>query len=181
MRLLIITLTILFLASNGLVVLKLIKNFNENEIVSKEKNDTKIITITVEIKEHLPIREDLCIRNKYYVKILNSKISIINLINTLNISNVYFDILALNLNQNISENYKLILSPRNNAIKYYSRYTITLEPLINLGLNSQDAKKVLLLFNKKNLNAKQLLENLEKLLITTKRKYIQLMHKFITF
>ena len=37
MRLLIITLTILFLASNGLVVLKLIKNFNENEIVSKEK------------------------------------------------------------------------------------------------------------------------------------------------
>ncbi|WP_339046561.1 hypothetical protein [Spiroplasma endosymbiont of Colias croceus] len=65
MRLLIITLTILFLASNGLVVLKLIKNFNENEIVSKEKNDTKIITITVEIKEHLPIREDLCIRNKY--------------------------------------------------------------------------------------------------------------------
>ncbi|WP_286642507.1 hypothetical protein [Spiroplasma ixodetis] len=100
MRLLIITLTILFLASNGLVVLKLIKNFNENEIVSKEKNDTKIITITVEIKEHLPIREDLCIRNKYYVKLLNSKISIINLINTLNISNVYFDILALNLNQN---------------------------------------------------------------------------------
>ncbi len=80
MRLLIITLTILFFGSNGLVVLKLIKNFNENEIVSKETIDTKIITITVEIKEHLPIREDLCIRNKYYVKILNSKISIINLI-----------------------------------------------------------------------------------------------------
>ncbi|MBP1525737.1 MAG: hypothetical protein H9Q67_04485, partial [Spiroplasma ixodetis] len=125
MRLLIITLTILFFASNGLVVLKLIKNFNENEIVSKEKNDTKIITITVEIKEHLPIREDLCIRNKYYVKILNSKISIINLINTLNISNVYFDILALNLNQNMGgcQSYEIIyyhisnLFPKMNYLK----------------------------------------------------------------
>lgn len=181
MRLLIILLTTFLLGSNGLVGLQLIKNFNDNETNTKEKIDTKVITITIEISEHLPIRKDLNIKSKYYLRILNSKISMINLINALHISNVYFDILALDLNQSISEDYKLELLPRSNAIKYYSRYTITLESLINLGLNSTDAKKTLFLFNNKKLVAKQLLENLEKLLITTKRKYIKLMHKFISF
>lgn len=181
MRLLIILLTIFFLGSNSLVGLQLIKDFNDRQTNTKEKIDTKVITITIEISEHLPIREDLNIQNKYYLKILNSKISMINLINALNISNFYFDILALNLNQSISEDYKLELLPRSNAIKYYSRYTITLAPLINLGLNSTDAKEVLFLFNNKKLIGEQLLENLEKLLITTKRKYIKLMHKFISF
>ncbi|WDA54734.1 MAG: hypothetical protein PPFGHCPK_01198 [Spiroplasma endosymbiont of Drosophila atripex] len=50
MRLLIITLTILFLASNGLVVLKLIKNFNENEIVSKEKMIQKLLLLLLKLK-----------------------------------------------------------------------------------------------------------------------------------
>lgn len=160
--------------------MSIFKDIDKNEN-SKEKIEAKIITITIEIKEHLPIREDLNIQSKYYFKLLKPKISIINVINTLNISNIYFDILALNLNQTISEDYKLILLPRSNAIKYYSRYTVTLEPLVNLGLNSEDAKKILLFFNNENLNAKQLLENLQGLLITAKRKYIQLMHKFITF
>lgn len=181
MRLLIILLTIVFFGSNGLVGLQLLKNSNDNEINTKKKIDAKIITITIEISEHLPIREDLNIQNKYYLKILNSKISVINLINALNISNFYFDILALNLNQSISEDYKLELLPRSNAIRYYSRYTITLAPLINLGLNNIDAKKVLFLFNNKKLTSKYLLANLEKLLITKKRKYIKLMHKFISF
>ncbi|WP_425381043.1 hypothetical protein [Spiroplasma endosymbiont of Polydrusus pterygomalis] len=175
MRLLIILLTIVFFGSNGLVGLQLLKNFNDNETNTKKKIDAKIITITIEISEHLNIQ------NKYYLKILNSKISMINLINALNISNFYFDILALNLNQSISEDYKLALLPRSNAIRYYSRYNITLAPLINLGLNNIATKKVLFLFNNKKLTSKQLLENLEKLLIAKKRKYIKLMHKFISF
>lgn len=182
MRILIIVLTIFFIGSNGLVGLQMIKDFNNSsETNTKQKIETKVITITIEINEHLPIREDLNIQNKYYLKIPNSKISIINLINTLNISNFYFDILALNLNQTISDDYQLQLFPRSNAIKYYSRYTITFPTLINLGLNSIDAKKVLFLFNNKNLSSEQLLVNLEKILVTVKRKYIKLMHKFISF
>ena len=181
MKLLITILAIFFIGSNGLIVLQVFKDVNSVEAGDKEKTTAKIITITVEIKNHLPIRKDLKIKNKYYLKTINEKITLINIINTLNISNVYFDILALDLNQDINEDYKLILVPRSNAIRYYSRYTITFQPLVNLGLNSNDAKQVLLLFNNQSLDADQLLVNLTKLLVTTKRKYIELMHKFIAF
>ncbi|WP_342276647.1 hypothetical protein [Spiroplasma endosymbiont of Nebria brevicollis] len=85
------------------------------------------------------------------------------------------------MNQTISEDYSLLLTPWPSSIKYYSRYNVSLDVLINLGISNDDSKKILVLFNDKTLDSDQLLEKLKKILVTTKQKYIKLMHKFIGF
>ncbi|WP_308149471.1 hypothetical protein [Spiroplasma sp. AdecLV25b] len=180
MRWLIIGISSIMIISNAIVGISLYKGFKSSEHTNSNQ-DEKVITVTIEIKDHLPIRSSLNVLDKYYVKLMKPKISLINLINNLPISNDDFDILALDLNQTISEDYNLLLMPWPSSIQYYNRYNVPLDVLINLGISNDDSKKILVLFNDKDLDSDQLLEKLKKILVTTKQKYIKLMHKFIGF
>lgn len=180
MRWLIIGISSIMVISNTVLGISIYKGSKDSER-SNVILDEKVITITIEIKDHLPIRSSLNVLDKYYVKLMKPKISLINLINNLPISNDDFDILALDLNQSISEDYNLLLTPWPNSIKYYNRYNVSLDVLINLGISNVDSKKILVLFNDKTLDSSQLLEKLKKVLVTFKQKYIMLMHKFIRF
>lgn len=181
MRWLLIIVLNFFITTNGVITMSNINNIKNQIPKTNSNKDQKIITINIEIKDHLPIKPEIKILTKYYLKLFKPQVTIINIINNLNITNENFDLLALNLNQIISEDFTLVLVPTMRAINYYSRTTITLEPLINLGLKLEDAKNVLFAFNDTKLNNDQLLVKLKQILPTTKNKYIALMRKFITF
>lgn len=140
MRWLIISISSIMIISNTIVGINMYQGFKSSEH-NNNNVEEKVITVTIEIKDHLPIISSLNLLDKYYVKLRESKISLINLLNNLPIFNDDFDILKLDLNQTISEDYNLLLTPWPSSIKYYNRYSVSLDVLINLGINNDDSKK----------------------------------------
>ncbi|WP_342276646.1 hypothetical protein [Spiroplasma endosymbiont of Nebria brevicollis] len=82
MRWLIISISSMMIISNTIVGISLYKGFKSSEHTNNNQ-DEKVITVTIEIKDHLPIRSSLNVLDKYYIKLMKPKMSLINLINNL--------------------------------------------------------------------------------------------------
>lgn len=160
-------------------------NDNKTDNNSSSTNET-IITITIKIKDNIPIQTKVAVPTavNFRLNLINNHktISLLTIINHLaaifNLED--FDLTNLNLLEQIGDDYTLILAPKTRIIKFYNKYTITLDPLLAIGIKPIDASKILEVF--KNYDNYETINRLIKdILQTTKRKYFYIMQKFITF
>lgn len=82
MRWLIISISSIMIISNTIVGVNMHQGFKGSEH-NNNNVEEKVITVTIEIKDHLLIRSSLNLLDKYYVKLREPKISTINLLDFL--------------------------------------------------------------------------------------------------
>lgn len=156
-------------------------NFQAGNQTTVDDKELKVITVTIKIKNNLPIRKDINLKTKYYFRLLNKKVALISVINKINLSTEYFEILDQDLNLEIDTNYTLVLQPTKNALELYNRNTINYETLVNIGLKDEDAKKVFAVFHDLTISSQDLESKLKEILPTAKRKFLKIIEEFVIF
>lgn len=141
----------------------------------------KIITLTIKIKDNMPLKKDLNLQSKYYLQLMNQKASLICILNKLNFKIENFYILELNLSLEIDENFTLVLRPKKNAIRMYHRKNLNYETLIHIGLKNSDAKQILEIFHNFSLGSNEIDNKLQKILVAKKRKFLTIIKAFVIY
>ena len=171
-------------ALNIYLFLPCLINFkSENEEEKNHEKEIIKITINFKIKENLPIKKNYSPKKIIFQKNnqKKEKIFVFNILNKINWNKKrkYFYI-NYPLNLEIKDNFLFELIPFAKIIRFIKKEYVKKNDLTKIGINLEDSEKVINIF-KKNIPYEETIIALKTIFLTRKRRFIEIIKKFIIF